>query len=105
MRIVHWFRALHIRSRYVEQLAAWAQECEERVHRLEIAARQLREKLDDVETSTFATRQKLNAARAGRPRKDENGVTQLHSIPTGDKAALRAYFKANPPRADNKQVE
>lgn len=101
MRILNWFRALHIRERYLAKTAEVLNDHEERVHRLEIALRRAHEKIDDLASSVESTRQRQNAVKAGRPRKDVNQVSLLEEIPHGDKAALRAFFRMNPPRADN----
>jgi len=97
----HWFRALHIRERYLAKFAEIEREQDERLHRLEIALRRAMEKIGDLEASVESTRQRQNAIRAGRPPKVQRGEQlALDDIQRGDKAGLRAYFAANPPPRD-----
>jgi len=106
MSIKHWYRALHIRERYLAKFAEIEREQDERLHRLEIAMRRAMEKIGDLEASVESTRQRQNAIRAGRPPKVRPGEQlALDAIPKGDKAALRAYFAQNPPPRDGALIQ
>lgn len=79
------------------------------IERLEIRLGELAHKIDACREADTALSERLCAlaGRAlgggkGRPRHSTgNGQLDLESIPKGDKAGLRAYFKINPPKEDN----
>lgn len=85
-----WFRALHMRQRYLAQQRELVTEMAERLHRLEIARRELHERMELLESSQDKLMARFKGDRGGRPRKDE--PSQLDMIPAGDKAGLRKYF-------------
>lgn len=84
-----WFRALHIRQRYLAAQRELLVEMEARLHRLEIQKRELHERLELLEGGHERMLARWKGDRGGRPRKEEN---QLDMIPPGDKNALRKHF-------------
>ncbi len=88
-----WFRALHIRKRYLSHLLERAGLAEERVHRLEIAVRQFTERLESLEGSQDRLWAKWKGGLGGRPPKAVPAPENpLDAIPRGDKDALRAQL-------------
>lgn len=88
--MIAWFRALHIRERYIRAQQRHLQDLEERAHRLEIANRQLHERLELLESSQDRLLARFKGDRGGRPRKDqEQTPLPLSEVPFGDKQALR----------------
>lgn len=79
--------ALHIRERYIARIVSQLKEHDQRIHRLEIANSQLKERCDLLEGQLETLRARWKGDRGGRPRKD--GPPDLESIPQGDKASLR----------------
>lgn len=99
----HFLSRLLMHNRHVRIAREISEEALGRVHRLEI---QLGRALDKIE----ALEGRLNArggVLGGRPRKGlGTGTTlplRLEDIPKGDKAALREYFRLNPPKPDTPQ--
>jgi hypothetical protein len=84
-----WIRALHIRSRHIARINFLLSEHEERLHRLEIAHRQLRDQFDLIDLQQEKLTARIKGDRGGRPPKDGD---PLAKIPHGDKRALRAVL-------------
>jgi RNase adaptor protein for sRNA GlmZ degradation len=103
MSIRTWMTGLHIRERYVRGLLESVQELQERLHRLEIAHRELRDHfvLLDAQNEKLAGR--LDGRRGGRPKSDQ--ASSLDEIPHGDKAALRRSLGVVPGRPFHHQQE
>lgn len=88
--MMSWFRALHIRERYIRAQHAHLADLEERAHRLEIANRKLHERMELLESSQDRLLARFKGDRGGRPRKtEEQAPLPLEQVPFGDKAALR----------------
>lgn len=87
---------MHIRERYIRAMIGRAEEAEERLHRLEIAHQQLKERFDLLEEQSERLRGRLDGARGGRPPKQAAPSNDLSSIPVGDKVALRRALGVAP---------
>lgn len=91
--MIAWFRALHIRERHIARQHQVQADLHDRVHRLEMALREAKDRLDQQDELLERLRSRQNGARGGRPPK---GASQealpLDAIPAGDKAALRKHF-------------
>lgn len=85
---MRWFRALHIRERYIRAMMERQSDLEERLHRLETVAREMRERMEYLEASQERLLARFKGARGGRPANPPSNP--LANIPHGDKTALRA---------------
>lgn len=96
MALAAWFRALHIRERYIRAQLLWQSDAQERLHRLEIRVRDLADLVDHLEQRLDRQRSRANGAKGGRPSGDP--PKDLADIPLGDKAALRRRLGVVPGR-------
>lgn len=84
------------RWKHAASVTTWCRDAEERIHRLEIANRQLKEHLDLLEEQQERLWARWKGSQGGRPRKvsdtPQNPQQELDAIPRGDKAALRRHF-------------
>lgn len=90
---VSWFQALTLRERYLRAHREQAQEMGERLQRLEIAQKQLKEQFDLLEAIQERLMARWKGSQGGRPPKAAaDPQNPLDLVPRGDKAALRAVL-------------
>lgn len=92
MPFLAYFRALHIRARYIAGQAQWQNEAHERVKRLETQIRDLADQVEHLETRLDRRQAREKGALGGRPPKN------VAEVPYGDKAALRKALGVVPGR-------
>lgn len=97
------FTALLIRNRHMRALFEQHQELQERLHRLEIAHRELRDHFVLLDAQQVKLAGRLDGRRGGRPKTDQ--ASPLDEIPPGDKAALRRALNVVPGRPFHHQQE
>lgn len=96
-----WVGALHIRERYISRIVSELNELGERVHRLEIARSELKERCDLLEGQIESLRARWKGDRGGRPPGPRLVAGDVSSIPRGDKEALRrALLPGHKPKAE-----
>lgn len=108
---MHWWPRLRMHLRYQRSVELRLVDALERVQRLEIAVRRLVTAQDELGSDYQHLEKRINAIGGrlgGRGRVRSPGVQHeltLDSIPRGDKAGLRAYFKLHPPAKDKDQED
>lgn len=90
-------------------------ELQEKIERLEIVTRRTRIALDELAGDVQGLSERLNGqlgrilgggpGRRPRAQQGAPGQLALEDIPQGDKAALRRYFRENPPAVNATQEE
>lgn len=106
MRFGDLLRGLTMRGRHMRRLELQLASALERVKRLEIGQIDAMDILERVDSRLERAANRRGGALGGRPPKVGKGrPLRLEDIPYGDKAALREYYRLNPPAtASDKQL-
>jgi len=95
-----------MRGRHIRRLELQLAGALERVKRLEISSIDAIDILERVDSRLERAANRRGGALGGRPPKAAKGRTlRLEDIPFGDKAALREYYRLNPPASTTQGTE